>query len=238
MERKTPSAWLHFTEPYRAIREYQEGRTFRANYTPSKLGNGQAFIAIPGFMASDRSTKPLRRFFDRIGYTSYASGMRRNFGKRVYLDNLEQLLLSIYQKHQEKTILLGWSLGGVYARELAKLHPAKVSHVITLASPFADLNRPTNATNLFKFVSYLTKEKVDPDFIEQAKEPPPVPLTCFYSKQDGVVHWDTCMAVENEIHTNIEVDSSHFGMGNNKEVLRNISEVLLMDAPQKHTLKI
>jgi alpha/beta superfamily hydrolase len=132
--------------------------------------------------ASDRSTLGLRALVSRWGYASYGWGLGRNVGRA---DGLRQRLDEISERHDRPVSLIGQSLGGVFARELARRQPASVRQVITLASPFRAVN----------------------------PAPPPVPTTAIYSRSDGVVAWEACIDDTAPGHENVEVDTSHIGMG-------------------------
>ena len=99
-------------------------------------GDGHPVLVLPGFMASDSSTSPLRKLLADLGYATFGWGLGRNVRiDQRRLREMEQLLLQIYQETGRKVSLVGWSLGGVFARELAKLQPDAVRQVISLGSP-------------------------------------------------------------------------------------------------------
>ena len=214
---KRPSLLLYFLEVPRAIFERIQSNKFLKKYTPEKRADGHPVFVIPGFMASDFSTKPLRKFFDRIGYKTFGWGLGRNLGRIGNLEVLSKKLDAIYQKDNQKITLIGWSLGGVYARELAKKNPNQIRQIITLGSPFSEVTAPNNAMWLFKLIN---PEEIDPDWLAELEKPAPVPTVAIYSETDGIVPWRACIEkVEDELHENVEVHGSHFGLGVNKEVL-------------------
>jgi pimeloyl-ACP methyl ester carboxylesterase len=117
-------------------------------------GDGHPVLVLPGLVTSDRSTIALRNFLKSRGYAAYGWELGRNYGpvpriERGMIDRVEEL----YEKHRRKVSLVGWSLGGIYARQLAKAMPEKVRQVITLGSPFAGNPRSTNAWRLYEFTS-------------------------------------------------------------------------------------
>ena len=133
------------------------------------------------------------------------------------LEGCERLVRQLRERYGRKVSLIGWSLGGIYARETAKQLPDDVRCVITLGTPFAGHPRATNAWRLYEYVS---GERVDDrrnwDGIKRA---PPVPTTSIYSRTDGVVAWQ-CSVQEPAPQTeNIEVEASHVGLGVNPAVL-------------------
>ncbi len=225
---KRPSFLLYLTEGFRALKELIRGNRFIKKYLPAKKGDGHPVLVIPGFMASDASTKPLRKFLQKIGFAPARWDLGRNYAKLKDLQALSVKVKTLYQTSQQKITLIGWSLGGVYARELAKENPSLIRQVITLGAPFGDIEAPNNATWVFNLINFWKKEKpIDPDWIASLPTPAPVPTTALYSKKDGIVSWKVCMEqIEDELHENIEVKTSHLGMGVDAEVLEIIADRL------------
>ncbi|RMG87146.1 MAG: alpha/beta hydrolase, partial [Bacteroidetes bacterium] len=221
---------LYLLELPRAIFEWLFSIRFIKKYTPQKKANGQPVLVLPGFMTTDRSTKILRKFLRRLGFQTYGWGLGRNLARLEDLDVLSEKLNRIFEETGQKVFLIGWSLGGVYARELAKRNPDKVRRVITMSSPFANLAAPNYATWVYRlFVDRRGIEAVDKDWIESLKTPAPVPTLALYSKSDGIVWWEYCIEKEDDLHKNLEVHGSHIGLGVNKEVLKILADCLLAD---------
>jgi len=188
-------------------------------------GDGQPVVVFPGLAASDTSTLLLRQFARRLGYPGYGWAQGFNVGPRHgVLAGCRERVLEIAEKYGRKVSLVGWSLGGVYAREVAKLHPDLVRQVITLGSPFAGHPRATNAYPLFRLLSGHRAD--DPRLIERLHEPPPVPSTSIYSRSDGVVHWRCSVQRQGRGVENIEVSASHFGIGFNPLALYAVADRL------------
>lgn len=225
---KRPSLFLFFTEMFRAILELFKCRPFVKNYEVKEKGDEHPVLVIPGFMASDRSTKYLRNLLDNVGYQTYGWTLGTNLADLKQLDIIAAQIDQIYAEHGRTVSLIGWSLGGVYARELARERPEKIRQIITLGSPFAGIEAPNNATITFNLIKRLRGyPELDPDFINQLCEPVPVPTTAIYSKEDGIVPWQACMEQqEDDLHQNIEVKGSHLGLGVNTKVLNIIIERL------------
>ncbi|MBI3369074.1 MAG: alpha/beta hydrolase [Burkholderiales bacterium] len=192
-------------------------------------GDGHPVIVFPGLGATDFTTLPLRNFLQSLGYVPYPWRQGFNFGPRNgVLESCRAHLTQVAERHREKVSLIGWSLGGVYARELAKEQPANVRCVITLGSPFTGHPRATNAWRFYQFVSGQRVER-DTELIAQLAVSPEVPTTSIYSKTDGVVAWQ-CSINPDEPHTeNIEVHASHVGMGMNPLALYAIADRLRQD---------
>lgn len=218
---KRPSIYNYLAEPFRAIRERILLGIFLRKYKSKSIADGHPVIVIPGFMGGDRSVKSLTRFLKKSGYQAKTWGMGINLGNLEDLDELSEKLEGVFAKTNQKISLVGWSLGGVYAREMAKKHPNKIRQVITLCSPFNGVDEPNNAEWIFSLLNKGKKiEDLDAEWLNQVGVPADVPTTAFYSKKDGVVAWQTCMEKkEDRIHQNIEIDSSHVGVIFNKGVL-------------------
>lgn len=225
---KKPSYILFFTETLRSALEWITSFWFRRMFTPKQQGNGQPVLAIPGFLSSDVNMGSMRRFLSRLNYTPYKWSRGINTGKKEDIPFLEQRLGSIYEKHQQKVDIIGWSLGGIYARELAKKHPHLVNQVITVGSPFMGIDKPNNATRFFNLLNGKRRSEEDINWINTIAEPTPVKTTSLYSKKDGIVQWQYCLdPIEDQQRKNFEVNCSHIGMPHHKSVLKVIAEVLV-----------
>lgn len=198
-------------------------------------GDGQPVLVLPGFMTGDSSTFVLRRFLDKQGYTSYPWEQGRNPGlqEKIYLQ-LEQLVEKIYLECGQKVGIVGWSLGGIYARILGHKVPKFISKVITLGSPFALNNSyDTNDVGVSGPIVRLY-ERLNPDLKEDKlvngepiwEEAPPVPSSSIYSKSDGIASWKYCLDVIGSTTENIKVSGSHSGLTHNPFALYIISERL------------
>jgi pimeloyl-ACP methyl ester carboxylesterase len=221
-----PSWFLHLTELARAIYDYFRGFFFIKNTPKTNAGNGQVVLVIPGLMSTDIYTTPLRRLLTKIGYNAVGWELGRNYGRLEYLPKLQERAKKLSNNGQNKIVVIGWSMGGILARELAKLSPEYFSSTITVGSPFANINAPNHA----KWVYDLLNKGVviDPVFEAQIPNPPSMPTLAIYSKLDGMVPWQACMDIEESaLHQNQEIVSSHFGMGGSLEVMLVIKNYLL-----------
>lgn len=225
---RRPSLFWLATEIGRAVTELGISTPYRKFFHKKGEGDGHPVLVLPGFMASDMSTKPLRNFIDNLGYKSYGWDMGRNTAKVQSLYVLTEKLEEIYKEHGQEVTLIGWSLGGVYARQIAKEKPEMVRQVITLGSPFRGIAEPNNATWLYNLISNGKRVvDLDKELLEDLPKPTPVPTTSIYSKQDGVVPWEVCMEeYESDIAQNIQVRGSHLGMGVNATVLNIVADRL------------
>jgi esterase/lipase len=207
----------------RAIFELQNFYQFRWLLRKLPKGDGHPVIVYPGFVASDVSTAPMRKLLEDLNYTTYGWGLGRNLiFDEMRKTQMRKMLNEVYNKHQQKVSLVGWSLGGVFARELAKHAPDKVRSVVTLGSPISGRSEDSNASDLFQSINGRPRSR-GPQRLD-LNRPPPVPTTSIYSKTDGVVHWRGSVqhrhanAVNQQVE-NIEVPASHIGLGVNSLVM-------------------
>lgn len=180
-------------------------------------GDGHAVIVFPGLSASDGSTVPLRRYLKGLGHQVDGWNQGFNFGPRAgVLEAAKRQLRDTADTTGRRVSLIGWSLGGVYARELAKELPDHVRAVVTLGTPFAGSPRSTNAWRLYELTSGRKPEREAEHF--DLPGAPPVPTTSIYSRTDGVVAWQGSVQApcpRNPHTENVEVIASHFGIGLN-----------------------
>ena len=191
-------------------------------------GDGHAVIVFPGLGAGDLTTVPLRNFLSAQGYETYGWDLGLNLGPRegVLQKSIERVQ-EIQQDSGRRVSLVGWSLGGIYAREIAKALAREVRCVITLGTPFAG---DPKATNAWRFYELASGKKIDDlDMIEQLKIAPPVPTTSIFSRTDGVVAWPLSMQKKSKRTENIEVQASHVGLGFNPLALYAVADRLAQE---------
>ena len=188
-------------------------------------GDGHPVLVLPGLVASDMSTRLLRRYLEGRGYDAHGWGLGRNLGPREGIeDGMIAKLEALHAKSGRKVSLIGWSLGGVYARLLAARHPQWVRSVVTLGSPFTGSARATNAWRVYEGVSGQSAE--DPRRMKQVRPTPPVPTTSIFSRSDGVVAWRCSVEEPGPQSENIEVIASHLGLGAHPAVLYALADRL------------
>ena len=194
-------------------------------------GDGHPVLLIPGFGADPLAMRPLQRALTKLGYAAEDWGQGRNLGMRPQVkQGLAQKLESLAKRHDAKVTLIGWSLGGVFARELARAKPEFVRRVISMGSP---INRRPDANNmmpLFRLSNRGRPVKLDREGFERRKIAPPVPCTAIYTRSDGIVAWQASLEESAANTENVEVRGSHFGLVVNLEVLGVIARRLADDA--------
>lgn len=199
-------------------------------------GDGHHVIVLPGFTADDRSTRPLRELLDNIGYQSHGWSLGANLGPtETILAGTIALLERVHAQSQQDGLgtvsIVGWSLGGLYARELARAAPDQIRQAITLGSPIQMAEEDSSsAQGLWDSLSHLH----DPSFMRRprAVHRPllKVPATSIYSRTDGVVHWHMSLIRETSHSENIRVYGSHCGLGFNNSAIFAIADRLAQPA--------
>lgn len=190
-------------------------------------GDGHPVLVLPGLAASDLSTQLLRAYLKQQGYAAHGWKLGTNRGPRPGAEAaMAARLAELAERYQRKVSLVGWSLGGVFARELARRAPELVRQVITLGSPFANEPKASNAWRVYEFLSERKVE--DWPGRDAMKLPPPVPSTAIYSRTDGVVAWQGCREQDGDTTQNIEVEGSHCGLGHNPAVIYAIADRLAL----------
>jgi hypothetical protein len=175
---------------------------------PHRGGEGRPVMVIPGLLSSDRSTVVMRRMLRAHGYRAYGWSLGINRGVSVSLLERAEAELERVSRHGPVT-LIGWSLGGLYAREIAKRRPDLVERVITLGSPFSGDVHANNAWRLYEMVN--DHKVTNPPIEASVHEKPPVPTIALWSRKDGIVAPASARGAEGECDRTVEVDCSHIG---------------------------
>jgi hypothetical protein len=225
---RPPSSALLLLEG-RALLEmvtYFQARLLLRQVVP--LGDGHPVLIIPGFLTGDGSTNVLRSFLWDRQYAPHRWELGRNliFNKERLME-IQERAYELRRHYGVKLSVIGWSLGGLYARELARAQPEDIRQVITLGTPFARNLKANNVHWLYRLISGQRIEDLDPELIRQMQQPLPVPTTAVYSRTDGVVSWKCCLEQqEGPLTENIQVRGSHCGLGHNPMVLFIIGDRL------------
>lgn len=195
-------------------------------------GDGHSVLVFPGFLTSGYSTGPIRRTLTNLGYDVHDWGFGRNLSYSAHLEERMQDKVSQHFKESgRKVSLVGWSLGGVFAREIARARPEMVRNVISLGSPITGTKHVTLAGPIYEFLN----GKFDSEVVQRIagmRKPLPVPSSVLYSRYDGVVHHHGALQEEADNAENIRVPASHLGMGANPVVLSVIADRLCQEEDQ------
>ena len=224
---QSPPLALLASEPARALVDYVASRL---PGQPMATGDGHPVIVYPGLGVGAWSTSRLRSALAAAGFESIDWGFGQNRGPRgslaQWLDTLSAAVESASARQGRKVSLVGWSLGGIYAREIARNVPDAVRQVITLGSPFGAEAESTHAGWLYRLLSG-SKPPQSRRYLEELKRALPVPSTSVFSKSDGIVPGRGCLQKPGPFSENVEVPGvSHLGMGTNRTVLALVAERL------------
>jgi hypothetical protein len=229
-----PPAGLYLTEPARGLAGLAILPLAAPWLATAPRGDGHGVLVVPGLLATDTSTALLRRFLRWLGYDVRGWDLGRNLGPTdAVLDGLPRALAALAGRTGGPVSVLGWSLGGIYARELARQHPGQVREVITLGSPFALTDpRQSRADGAYRRRRHLHADAARVPTREQVGRPIGVPSTAVYSRRDGIVSWQACVEPETAQHENVEVRCGHLGFGSDPATLWLIADRLAVPAGQ------
>lgn len=219
-----------------------EARAFaeRANFTLTQpmmrhlpRGNDDPALVLPGFTASDASTAPLRRLLRSLDHRTFSWQLGSNVGPTPQiLRGLVSRLEYVYERCGRRPVhLVGWSLGGIYARELARSMPELVAGVITLGSPIQmvgdDRSSVQGMWELMQRFHSRDFRRSERDVHRPALR---VPNTSIYSRTDGVVSWQASLVERTPISENVRVFGSHTGLGFNTAAAFAVADRLAQPA--------
>lgn len=225
----TAPPWtLTSLEPVRAAWEYAGMRLMSKAALPP--GDGHAIVLFPGLASDKHAIGPLKSFCEQLGYAAFDWGRGFNTGPQgdpyIWLDKLAAHVRDLVAAHQAPISLVGWSLGGIYAREVAKRLRGRVRQVVTIGTPFAGATHHTRAGLVYRLLNGNDAE-FDETMSRTLRTPPNVPTSSIYSRSDGVVAWQACLQPGSRAWTeNIEVGGSHCGLGWNSDVFRVLADRL------------
>ncbi len=232
-----PSLRALAMEPLRgAIAHLVGGFTASRVAREAPQGRDEPTLVIPGLGTSALSTGTLRKFLRCAGYKVYDWGLGRNVGPRggidTWLARLECRLREISGKHGGARVhIVGWSLGGIYARELAKRCPRLVRQVVTLGSPLSGDPDATNGKLLYRLLAGGSAAD-DDALLARVRVAPRVRCTSLYSKLDGVVAWESSASARSATHPAFEVEGvSHLGLVSDPRALAAVARAMAGQAP-------
>lgn len=222
---RRPSYLLQLLEG-RALPELGAYAWFYAWLRMAPRGDGHPVLVLPGFLTTGAATYPLRHFLKFLGYKGHRWKLGRNLGPIGYKEyEILNRLKELRHRYGKKVSVIGWSLGGLYARELAWIAPEDVRMVITMGTPFRH-HKATSVTWLYEDLTGQEEAQMPPELRERMDQPPPVPSTAIYSRSDGVVPWRCSVERSSEFTENIRVEGSHCGLGHNPVALWAIADRL------------
>jgi len=228
---KPPNMVYAFAELPRALFELISLLPAHLIVSRAPRGDGHPVITLPGYRASDSSMNIMRGYLEKWGYDPHPWGLGTNLGVGSDRINYEQrfieILENIVETRGEPATLVGWSQGGVIARQAAKARPELVRHVVTLGSPIADT---PEATTIWRIFQRTSPQEITPELFEILEEiATPVDgvrCTCIYSQTDGIVAPYLAQDWVSPVAENIRLYTSHFGMAVNPIVLYVLADRL------------
>ena len=191
-------------------------------------GDNHPVLVLPGFLASSRSTRPLRQYIADLGYRAHRwkLGYNRGYSFKLHY-GMRDRVTELVERYGEKISLVGWSLGGVYARELAREMPDIVRQVVSMGSPFRGHPSSSNIGRIFNLFSEVPYKDIPNDFLQHMAVAPPMPTTALYTRGDGIVAWQSTVELSDRYDVeNIHVGGSHLGLGFNPRVLVALADRL------------
>jgi pimeloyl-ACP methyl ester carboxylesterase len=226
-----PPPWMALLE-FRALGERAQMSTLLPLLRRLPAGDGHPVLVLPGFSASDRSTDPLRNLLRRLGYRTYGWGLGVNVGPTPrILDGLVRKLDRAYRRRDEAVSIVGWSLGGIYARELARARPDMVRQVVTLGSPIQMIEADSSSAQpMWEAMSKYHSPGFRRAMRDVHRPPLTIPNTSIYSRTDGVVSWQACLVERTSTSENVRVYGSHCGLGFNAAAITVIADRIAQPA--------
>ena len=223
-----PSWALLWSEPGRAAAEFASLLVTGPFLRRAARGDGHAVLVLPGFLADDHSTAVLRRYVEFLGYRAHGWRLGRNVGPSSHiLEGMEDRLREIAEETGGPVSVVGWSLGGMFARGLGRELPGLVRQVITLGSPFRG-GGPigSHVQGPFDRLRHLHVDDDELPPAEDDRQPLKVPLTAVYTRGDGIVAWQSCVQEPGHQRESIEVVGSHCGLGHNPAAMWVVADRL------------
>ncbi len=223
-----PSTLLYASDPLRAFAEFASWPLSLSVMRRAPHADGRPVLVLPGLLAGDLSTRPLRNMMYRTGSHVHGWHLGRNLGPTQQVEaGLRSLVERLAERHGSKIALIGWSLGGIYARATAAERPDLVAQVITLGTPFAmDDPGQTRAQRAYDRYAHLHVPGRGLPIPAEVRGPLPVPATSIWSRLDGVVSWRASVETPSPTAENIAVHGSHLGLGHHPAVMWAVADRL------------
>lgn len=189
------------------------------------VGGGRGVLVIPAFLANDLTTIQLRRTLRACGFRAYGWRQGVNAGaRRGKFERLLRRIDVIAAETRGPVALVGWSLGGLYARELAKRRATSVAMVVTLGTPFSQSLRSNNAWKLYEAINDHDVDHPPVPIAPDVK--PPVPTVAMWSPNDGIVAPASAAGEDWEADRRVELGCRHNEMVSDPGALQAIVAAL------------
>ncbi len=224
-DERPPQVRLSLQEA-RVASDYVRGRRAENGLARDWPGDGRPILVIPGMFAADRKMRMLRRVIEKAGYASYGWELGRNMPHRAsaVLSGIDARVDEIAQQHDRPVTLIGWSLGGLIAREYAKHASDRVEAVITMGSPFSGNLRHNNAWRAFEL---FARHPIDASpFAHGMATKPPVHTTAIWSPKDGIIPPRAARGLPHERDAEVQVNCGHMGYVCAPDALEAILRIL------------
>ena len=209
-----PPPWRRFSEAAWLFSRAWHGF---GHLGPRGPEQGPPALVIPGFIANDRTTMELRRALAEGGWRAHPWDNGWNLGATA--DMVDRLRGRLDQIHDEPILVVGWSLGGVFARELARQHPDRVKAVVTLGSPFSG---DPHLNNVWQLYEWVAGHKVDEPPIPRIPDKPPVPSLAIWSRNDGIISVRAARGLAHERDRTVELSCNHMAFGVSRSAAKQV----------------
>jgi len=197
--------------------------------------DGQPVLVIPGFLCSDETTLALRKELAAAGFRVHGWKLGWNLGARA--DTIERIRERVDSLgHRRPLVIVGWSLGGLYAREFARYHPTQVKAVITLGTPFSGDPRQNTVWKLYEFVA---RHPVTDPPLPRITDKPPAPHLALWSRRDGLIAPRAARGLPHERDKEVELDCHHMAFGVSRKAARRVVKEIgrfLADLPAQREI--
>jgi pimeloyl-ACP methyl ester carboxylesterase len=216
------------TEPGRFLLELNTLLLAHPWLRRARRGDGHPVMVLPGFMGADGSTAALRYYMRLWGYDAQGWGLGRNLGLRAsdpdFENRVAEQLAAIVRRQGRKVSLVGWSLGGLFARQIAKALPDEVALVVTMGTPFSGDRRANNAWRAYQLVAGHSVDEAP--LAQDLATKPPVATVALWSPRDGVIHPRSAAGWPGERDAALALRVTHLGFAAHPEVARTLVDVI------------
>lgn len=223
-----PPSLLSWLLEWRAVLELGAGLAAAPALAMLPRGDGHPVMVLPGFLTSDMNTGLLRQLLGAWGYRVEKWKLGPNLKvSQAIVDRIGDRVHALHHEQGRKVSLIGWSLGGLLAREVARRNADDVRQLVTLSSPFARNFKASNLGGVYELINGETISHMGVDLIRRLSRPVPVPSTAIYTVSDGIVAWQACVEQqEGPWAENVAVRGSHCGLVYNPQALSVLADRL------------